>query len=239
MAQVSCSPSRQSIRAADHFIGNARREFHGGELIGEVRFERRGELLHQDGEIGALVRRRRHADRRPQRLADALPVAVEIVREGAEVTRTAADQPSEDDAAADVLDTPAPLLHRAQDFPGFRREHPNGNLFAEEGAEDPDGAGDFGIAVGGTACRLFTEPGGIAGKFQLLFEDGLIGCQQGLQDELEIFVLKFIGADLRVSGQGLSRFLGIVSHGAPLTFLPPPRGGGRSLGSRSHCVRRR
>ena len=109
--------------SADHFIGNARREFHGGELIGEVRFERSGELLHQDGEVSALISRRRYTYRRPQRLTDALPVAVEIVREGAEVTRTAADQPPEDDAAADVLDTPAPLLHRTQDFPGFGREH--------------------------------------------------------------------------------------------------------------------
>src|SRR5437762_459260 len=86
-------------------------------------------------------------DRPPQRLADAQPILVEIVGKCPEVARAPAYQPSEDDAAANVLQAQAPLIDRSEVFPNLRRKHSLGNLVGEECPEDLVGPGDLVFAL--------------------------------------------------------------------------------------------
>jgi len=123
-------------RAVDDLIRYSGHELDSRELVGEVGLERAGEFFDEHAEVRALLGRRRRTHGRTESLADADPIFIQVVGERSEIARAPAYQPTEDDAAANVLQAPAPLLHGSKNFARFLREHPQGYFFGEECPED-------------------------------------------------------------------------------------------------------
>ncbi len=135
-----------------------------------------------------------------QRSPHTEPILIHIEGPGAEGAGTAADQPAKNDAAANMLQTPAPVLHGAELLAALLRNQSKGYVVSEELAEQCLRFGKFIGACGRMAQRFLLKFLRILRQAQLSFEDGLIGRQKSLQHRLEVGIVDFWG----------SRFIGCL-----------------------------
>ena len=164
---------------ADDLVGQTERERDGRELVGQIRLVRARERVHESREVLALLVGRRAVARRvAQRLANAQPVPPKVVVERAERARPAADQPAEDDAAANVAQAPGPLLHRPQLVQGLGRHQTQRDLVRDEPLEDPVCKRELVLAARRALERVLLQPFGVPGPLKLLGENRLIAGKQ-------------------------------------------------------------
>ena len=176
----------------DDLVREPVRELDGRQLVGQVRLVGGRQRLDQRPEVGALVIGERVVQRCVDHLPDAAPVAVEVVVEGPERPRPAADEPAEDDAAADVPVAPPPLLERAELLAPLRRQQTLRDLLGEEALEEPRAELELVLAARRVLPRLLLQPLGRLRPLQLLREDRLVGGEQLLQRELEVLVAELL-----------------------------------------------
>jgi hypothetical protein len=174
-------------RAVGDVLRQAGGEVHGREFVGQERAIRLGERIDQRGEVAPFgVGEPSGRDGRAQRLAHAEPIPVEVIGRQAEVARASAQQPAEDDAAADVQQAPAPVLGRPEQLARLRGQQRDGHLLVDEGREQALGGGDLRVAVGLRGIRLLGERVEIRRAFQVFLEDGAVRLHEGLEHQAEI-----------------------------------------------------
>ena len=175
-------------------------KFDRGELVRQVGLVGSGQRLDELSEIVALLGGQRRRDRRAERLANAEPVAIEIIGKGAERPRAAAHQPAEDDAAADVQQAPPPALGRAELVACLRRQQSDGHFLGQKLIENAVGEGEFVLAIGRLSRRRLLQRIRRIRLPELLFEDRLVRREERLERELEVFVVQLCGIEDAVLG---------------------------------------